>query len=93
MGSTGVDWLVLDAAREDSGVSTGRPDEKVPEVGDRGDVGDCGNDDGRCRMNDLRWRGLRSLTGLSGSGLLLLVDGLRLLGGPGRTGNRVSRAS
>lgn len=40
MGSTGVDWLVLDAAREDSGVSIGRPAEKVPEVGDRGDVGD-----------------------------------------------------
>lgn len=41
--------------------------ENVPDDGDKGDTGDCNDDDGRWRSYDLRLRGFRSLTGLLGS--------------------------
>lgn len=49
--------------------------EEVPDDGERGV---CGDDrEGLCRSYDRRFRGLRSLTGLPGSALLLLaVDGV-----------------
>ena len=54
----------------DGGMSEGVPDD--------GERGVCGDDrEGLCRSYDLRLRGLRSLTGLPGSALLLLtVDGV-----------------